>query len=429
MKHILVIGLLAAAHSLAAQTIVLSNATVIDGTGQPARRNVTIVVDGEHITDIFTSNAHAAPAGAMTLDLTGKFVIPGLIDSHVHLATDPMTTDARDQVERRLVQALYGGVTSVRDMAGDVRMLADLQRAAMSGEIESPSIHYSALWAGPAFFSDPRSIAMTRGLKPGTLPWALGLTDSTNLPLMVAAAKGSGATGIKIYAQVPGPLIARVVAEAHRQGMKVWAHARVGPASPAEVVAAGVDVASHADMFVCVIDSCARRPAAEVYEHASVNTPAVAQVIGQMKRRGTILDATLFVYDAAGSAPEAPPEVRARFAAAAKFAAAFAAAAYQAGVELDAGTDTIGDGDVGKYPNVHEELHLLVTRAGLSPLAAIRAGTLGGAKAIGSERTDGSIEVGKVADLVILEKDPLADISNTKSVRYVIHNGRLYTRR
>jgi predicted amidohydrolase YtcJ len=159
VKHLVAIGLLAAAQALSAETIVLSNATGIDGTGQSARRNVIIVVNGSPITDILVSSARTTPTGVMTLDLTDKFVIPGLIDSHVHLATDPATTDPRDQVQRRLAQALYGGVTSVRDMAGDLRMLADLQRAATSGDIESPSTYYSAPWAGPAFFSDRRGSA------------------------------------------------------------------------------------------------------------------------------------------------------------------------------------------------------------------------------------------------------------------------------
>lgn len=354
--------------------------------------------------------------------------MPGLIDSHVHLATDPSTTDPRDVIERRLKQALYGGVTSVRDMAGDARMLADLARAAMVHEIESPAIYYAALWAGAEFFTDPRTVAMSRGFAAGSVPWGLAIADSTNLALAVARAKGTGATAIKTYALLPAPLIERIADEAHRQGMKVWSHARVTPASPAQVIAARIDAVSHADMFVCVVNACTQAPTAAVYQRESATAPRLLTLYEDMKRRGVILDPTLFVYEVLGKAPGITAEQRLRLDARGAFGAAVTAAAHRAGVEIVAGTDSIGDGDINKYPNVHAEMELLVRNAGMTPLAAMRAATYAGAKAIGIEKTHGSVEIGKAADLVVLDADPALDIRNTRSVRYVIRNGRLYTR-
>ena len=97
---------------------VLAHVTVIDGTGAPAKPDQTIVLRGETIAEVFPSAARPPPPGAVQLDLTGRYVIPGLIDTHVHLATDPSGGDRRAAVEQRLRNALHGGVTSVRRHGG-----------------------------------------------------------------------------------------------------------------------------------------------------------------------------------------------------------------------------------------------------------------------------------------------------------------------
>src|SRR3954470_21279597 len=152
--------------------LALAHVTVIDGTGAPARPDRTLVIRGGRIIAELASGSAEPPAGAEVLDLRGRWVIPGLIDTHVHLATDPSAGDRRDLVVQRLRNALHGGVTTVRDMAGDGRALAELARAALVGDIESPAIYYAALFAGPEFFTDPRVLAVSRGVSPGEAPWA-----------------------------------------------------------------------------------------------------------------------------------------------------------------------------------------------------------------------------------------------------------------
>src|SRR5262249_17670999 len=146
------------------------------------------------------------------------------IDAHAHNATEPSGDDRRSVVEARLKRTLRGGVVAVRDMGGDARALADLARAAAAGDIESPEIRYSAIMAGPDFFSDPRVLASSAGVKPGAAPWARALTDSTDLRQIIAEAKGTGATAIKMYADIGSELAKRATAEAKRQGLHVWAH-------------------------------------------------------------------------------------------------------------------------------------------------------------------------------------------------------------
>ena len=395
----------------------LANATIIDGAGTPARPGMTIVVMQGKITALFPTGSQPVPPGVAVVDLTGKFVIPGLIDAHVHLATDPSGGDRREAVRARLEHALHGGITSVRDMAGDARALADLARAALVGDITSPRIYYSALLSGPGFFDDPRVQSSSRGIPSiGSAPWALAVTDTTDLPLAIAAARGTGATGIKLYAEVPPPLVERIAAEAHRQGMQVWSHATMVPSIPSDAVAAGVDVLSHAAHFVWQVDSLPdfRQRINANYGKADPDHPRLTKVFEAMARRGTALDATLYV---ARQRPEALA-----------FSAAIVRRAQRMGVPILAGTDAIGAPTEGPLPHLHDELELLVNEAGLTPLQAITAATLAPARALGIEERVGTIAVGKDADLVILTADPSADIRNTRTVDAVYRGGKRFVR-
>ena len=395
----------------------LTNVTVVDGTGGPGRPGMTLVVRNGKIDALFATGSQPVPPGLTVIDLTGKFVIPGLIDAHVHLATDPSGGDRREAVEARLAHALHGGITAVRDMAGDARALADLSRAALVGDITSPAIYYSALLSGPGFFDDPRVQSSSRGLTPvGSAPWALAVTDSTNLPLAVAAARGTGATAIKLYAEVPPSLVSKIVAEAHRQGMKVWSHATMVPSIPADAVAGGVDVLSHAAHFIWQVDTLPdfRQRINADYSRVEPDDRRLTELFKAMAARGTALDATLYV---ARQRPEALA-----------FSAQVVRHAQAAGVPILAGTDAIGAPSEGPLPHLHDELELLVTRAGLTPLQAITAATLAPARALGIEKTAGSIAVGKAADLVILGADPSADIRNTRKIEAVYRGGKRFAR-
>jgi imidazolonepropionase-like amidohydrolase len=405
----------AAAQSPATDTlpVALAHVTVIDGTGAPPRSDRTLVLRNGKIDAEFASDSVEPPAGAEVLDMKGRWIIPGLIDTHVHLATDPSTSDRRDLVVQRLRNALRGGVTTVRDMAGDGRSLAELARAALVGDIESPAIYYAALFAGPEFFTDPRVLAVSRGVHPGEAPWARAVTARSDWRQIVAEARGTGATAIKVYAAVSASVLKPLVKEAHRQGLRVWAHATLFPARPSEVVAAGVDVVSHASLLAW--ETTERLPALTERRRVqppSVDDPRIQSLLQTMARRGTILDATLFVMG------DAPPEIR-------RWSSEVTRAAWAAGVPVSAGTDSIGVDAPGILPNIHEELALLV-EAGLTPLQAITAGTRNGARAIGIDKIRGTIAPGMAADLVVLSADPLADIHQTRDIVLVFRDGVRY---
>ncbi len=398
--------------------------TLIDGTGAGPRTGMAIVVDGERIRAIVAGAGAAREfPRAQIIDARGQYVLPGLIDSHVHMATSPN----RRFAEALLRRDVYSGVTAVRDMAGDARMLADLSRAAHMAEVPSPDIYFAALMAGPEFFKDHRTVDAARGAVPGDVPWMRAITDKSDLTLAVAEAHGTGATAIKIYADLPGDLVQRITAEAHRQHMLVWAHASVFPASPREVIDAGVDVVSHA----CLLGYQVSEPVPRTYHNRppvdaaklAGDNPRIDALLADMKRHGTILDATLYVYDAMWRVPNAQPPPYCKLATAEKLAAE----AHRAGVLISTGTDAPGSWS-DPFPSLFEELSLLVRHAGFSPLEAISASAGIGAMTVGKSAEMGTIAPGKLANLLFVVKDPLADIDNLKSVIMTVKRGVLYRR-
>lgn len=355
-------------------------------------------------------------------------MLPGLVNSHEHLATPP----DRGFAEAELRKDLYGGVTTVRDMADDLRALGDIARASLVGEIPAPDIQYPALMAGPEFFKDPRTHATTRGAVAGAVPWMQAVTPETDLVLAIAEAKGTGATAIKIYADLPGGLVAAITREAHRQGMLVWAHAAVFPASPAEVVDAGVDSVSH----VCMLAYQASDVIPHAYhDRAPVQAdrfdtgpnPAVEAVMQDMRRRGTILDATLRVYAEMAAEHAAHPKTAPPYCST-DLADRLANQAYRDGLLISAGTDSFS-APADPWPALQDELELLQDKAGMQPLDVLRSATLVGAMTLHREGEIGSIAPGKLANLVFTRQDPSRDVHALRTVVLTVKRGVRFWRR
>jgi imidazolonepropionase-like amidohydrolase len=413
----------------AQEIVVFRNATLFDGTGRSPSYNMDVVVEGERIKQV-VPDANLDPSilqKAKIVDVRGRFLMPGMIDAHVHLATPPN----RRQAEAVLRRDIYGGVSAVRDMADDLRAVGDLSRASLVGEIAAPDIYYAALMAGPAFFTDKRTAQTSAGGVPGHVPWMQAVTQSTDLPLAVAQARGTFATAIKLYADLSPDMAARITAEAHRQHMKVWAHATLYPAKPSEVVAAGVDAISHACLLIRepmahVPGWTEPHPTAALTEFRDGRNVALARLFTEMARRKTILDATVWAYsaDTSGSTtmPPLPPGSCDD-----TIGGAVTGQAYRAGVPIDTGTDYVADW-TDPWPDLFHELSALSDKAGMPNGAILQSATLIGARAAGQERDMGSIEPGKLANMVVLARDPLADLSNLKSVVMTIKRGRLFER-
>lgn len=416
---------LATPWSRVASALVLTGATVIDGTGAAPQAGMTLVLRDGVIAALHKDGAATIPDGAEVRDARGQWIIPGLMDAHVHVATDPNGSDRRDLVERRLRNALLGGVVAVRDMGGDARALADLSRAAATRQIVSPLIRYSAIMAGPEFFSDPRVRASSAGVALGSAPWARAIRADADFRQVVAEAKGAGAAGIKLYADLDSSRIARLAAEADRQGLGVWAHAAMNLATPSSIAGAGVHVMSHAVLLTREATpptpSGSGRPPFD-YSVRS-DDPAIGRALNAMKRQGVVFEPTLFVFRAPSGASDTSLAHRRE-----QRAAEFTREVHAMGIPILAGTDGMGgEGDSGA-PNIHEELALLVEKAGLSAMEALRAATSTAASVLGIASTHGTVAVGKAADLVLLQADPLVNIRNTRKIVAVIQDGRVVRR-
>ncbi|MFJ3222551.1 amidohydrolase family protein [Streptomyces sp. NPDC086783] len=408
---------------------VYRGATLFDGHGGPLRPSTTIVTDGAWIRAVGDDAELDArlPSGAEVFDLDGHFVVPGLIDSHQHIATPP-DRPAAEAVLRRLV---YSGVTAIRDMADDLRQVGDLARATLVGEIPGPDIRYAALMAGPGFFDDPRTHQVSQGETPGAVPWMQAITDDTDLRLAVAMARGTHAAAIKVYADLDHTAVAAITAEAHRQGIPVWAHATVFPASPRQVVLAGVDSVSHVTLLAFEgaegqLTSYKHKPPVDHERFAGGDDRRVAELFALMRERGTVLDATAGMWSSdalAGDGPEGAERARLN----SDLAARLTAQAHRAGVEVSAGTD-YETGPENPFPALHEELAFLVDRCGMTPAQALRSATLIGARSAGTEAVMGSVEPGKLADFVVLGDDPTRGVDRLRTITMTVKRGHRFVR-
>jgi imidazolonepropionase-like amidohydrolase len=379
---------------------VLVDVTVINGSGALPKPGHTIEITQGRITALRPSVQGDTP----TLDVAGSFVTPGLIDVHVHLPQDG------GRLRAALDSMLSMGITSVREMATFLPDLAD--SLAVIDSIRFPRLYWSAFWNGPTLMDDPRIRDRYAGL--GDVPWLLAVTETTDIPAEARGARDSGVTGIKVISDL-GPSQLQAIAEsAHSAGLQFWSHAVVFPTRPSAVVASGADVISHAAFFVWEVP--AEMPTTyndphpwnifgppAPYATVSYDDPAIVTVLETMRSRGVILDPTITLMTLLGE------EAR-------TWAVNLTRLAHGMGIPIATGTDAF---------LLFDEIDALVNDVGLSPLEAITSATSVGAATIGVDEDLGSVEVGKVADLVVYPADPSADISVLRRPSHVIRGGQL----
>ncbi|WP_444904546.1 amidohydrolase family protein [Microbulbifer sp. CnH-101-E] len=405
------------------EQVLLINANIVDVKSLKIDERQSILIEGDKIKRISSTNKLSKVRGASVVDLKGKFVIPGLIDAHVHHATDPDSWDKLSITTERLRYLLRGGVTSVRDMGGDARALAYLRRQAEVDAIASPDIYFSVIIGGESFFSDPRTIASAKGRTPGHTTWMRAVDHNSDMDSVMLQAIGAGATGIKIYADVEAETVPLLASAAKRHGLKVWSHAYIGPSKPLDIVNAGVETISHAsDMSAQLVDNFKawRRKTAEFDDSTwekMLQKDSYLVLFDAMKEKGTILDATLTVFERRNDLNEKYRQLD-------QLSTQMTQFAYQSGITIAAGTDAFSDLENDTTPMIHHELKLLVDEIGMTPLEAIQAATLNAAKVIGIEGSVGSIEEGKKANMVVLSESPETNIENSQAIAHVVKNGR-----
>ena len=417
--------LLVPAWAHAGEYLELNQLNLVDATGAPARVVQRLVIHDGTIVAIDGEGTVPEPGpGARwtRIDLDGAWVMPGLIDTHVHVARFPET---RRHAERILRSAVRGGVTGVRDLGGDARALADIERAMGVGEFVGPELLFSVMLGGPDIYRGGPTSSLASGRAPGGAAWARVATADTDWRLAIAEAKGAGVGNIKLYGDLDAETSRTIIAEAQRQQLRTSAHATVFPGRPGELVEAGIGSLSHAPYLVWeAVDSVPSDYGARIagpWTSIAPDHPRLLALYARMAERGVLLDATLWVYKAMQSFS---PQMQADWAQDAfAWAAEATRHAHRAGVGVTVGTDWFEPRSDWELPNTHQELALLVDAAGFTPMEAVVAGTRNGALAMGLGDTHGTVEVGKVADLLVLQANPLDDIRNTTRIRMTIRQG------
>jgi imidazolonepropionase-like amidohydrolase len=432
-----------------ASSIAIVGATLWDGTGRGPVPNAVTVVRNDRIFCAGAAGECSIPAGSRVIDAHGQYLIPGLVDSHVHLLF-LIRGSAGQELGLDLRNLLAQGITTVRDMGTDPAGLL-----ARVGSLQAtPRVHAMQLVAGRRFFFNGfHGTATSRGtiyrqppaLAMQQLGWRpMQFDPESDAEALVAEARQAGAMGLKLYAQLDSGSVRRLTEAAHRGGMPVWGHAWVQPASVMEQAMAGQDGVVHAaglagelftveDRDTLVRDGDLQAATATVATVGAALEPSVLAALDSMARIGTMLEPTLDAVRHSVASYDAKlrriPSVQEDYVrSASRFGMEVTRQAVNRGVRISAGSDHVAYGPVADRATLLGELRLLVDSIGLSPTAALLAATRDAARAIGGQpgRHVGTIQKGRYADLVLLTKDPLQDISNLEYVELVMVGGKVW---
>jgi imidazolonepropionase-like amidohydrolase len=424
------------------QVIAITQVTVIDVAHGRSIGPQTVLIEDGRIASIVASRDARIPPSAQRVDGRGRFLIPGLVDMHVHLFN---LSSHRPPNDWSFPLYVANGITGVREMRGDVASMQWVNRWRKSfndGELAAPRI----LAAGIAVY--------------GTSP-----QDAAH---QVDAAADAGADFIKVFSEIPESHWRAVLAAAHARSLPVVGHV---PAGVSFLAAAKAGQRSD-EHLMQAYEACssienklledrrnlagdaltARRDAQEMQTLKAFDPETCRKVARAVAVTGQLQVPTLVLADedllAQNGSPSADPRWRylradehprweqflsgytAQDAALAKLrgpvAQQIVSIMHQAGVPIMAGTDSPM---AGVYPGfaLHDELELLV-QSGLTAREALYSATLEPAKFLGMADTGGSVDVGKRADLVLLDADPTKDIHNARRINAVVLDGRLLRR-
>ena len=425
--------------------------TVIDATGAPPQSDRTVIVKDGRIFSVAKSDTVGIPAGADVIDATGRYMIPGLWDMHVHIAFENWEP---------FIQTVYfpmlmaNGVTGVRDMAGDMRVLLDLRRKSASGEILAPRM----VIAGRELSWLPQDAGQFAVLHPiegrhyvDQLAKAgvdfIKVQDPLSRSVYFAVADEARLQKIPFVGHVPYSVTA---AEASAAGQRSFEHLIGIP----EGCSTKERELKHAESVAMVRFDPSWHDAEREFFSAfeTYDAEKAAALFALLKRDNTWQVPTLveerITHTISGGRWETDerlrymPEVALRWwdtymsgltdgrtaediADGKKYFEReldLARAMHRAGIKFLAGTDALGQPYTFPGFSLHEELELLV-KAGLTPLEAIQTATRNPAEFLGLLDSQGTVEKGKIADLVVLDANPLDDIRNTRSIVGVVVHG------
>lgn len=425
--------------------IVIKGGRLIDGTGRPPIEDAVVIVAGEKIKAVFREGQEPIPSDAHVIDARGQTILPGLIDVHVHLggsaaggASPEEYTPTRELHD--LKAYLYSGVTTIRSLGDWKDRLLDLRRQERAGQLLAPRLFivgksFTAPGGHPVstiFAQVPRFIVENAVYQVETEEQA---RDS------LRALAADQVDGIKVIydggsARRPLPklklhLLRLIIAEAHKAKLMVSVHCGSGQ-DVTDAVLAGADGVEHAGQEGLDEETLRRMaergvfyaPTLAVYEallHLAQGVNLVDDPLVRASVLPIILESLAKPHEGLAARLKADPHAAARLERQLETAKTNVRRAIAAGVKIVAGTDA---GNPGTFhgPAIHRELVLLV-EAGLTPMQALMAATHTAAAYLGALDRLGTIEPGKLADILIVEGDPTKDIATTRRIIRVIKGG------
>jgi len=422
--------------SIDTPTVALVHARVIDGTGAPARTNQTVVIHDGRIASVGPDAGAQIPAGAQVVDLTGKSVIPGLVMVHEHLYYPTGPGVYANLTESFVRLYLAGGVTSMRT-GGNMNGFGeiDMKKAVDAGQRAGPWMDATAPYLeGPGL-----NLLQVHELK-----------DAAEARRMIDFWNDMGATSLKAYMHITRDELKASLDEGHKRGMKLTGH--LCSVTYREAAELGIDNLEHGFFAATDFvpdkkpDVCPGQGAGQAALAAvDPNSDAVKSLIRELVQKHVALTSTLTVFETfTPNRPMPPgldvlePQLKAQFeqrftqtqqsTRPSVYTTLFPKARqlevdfFRAGGTLLAGTDPTGGGGVIPGYSDQRALELLV-ESGLTPLEAIKVGTMNGATFLGRANRVGSIAAGKQADLVVIGGDPSARIEDIRHVEIVFKQG------
>jgi len=406
----------------------IEHVTVIDGTGAPPQADMTVVVSGGRIVSLSPSKV-AGPVRGRKLNGRGRFLIPGLIDAHIHLrGATPEKSPGQgvviDEVAARqaLASYLYAGVTSVVDLGNQPELILKARADERAGRIASPRIFATGhLITYPGSHGDSMAIRITDFERDRA---QLDRHVAEEMPDIVKLTYDEEGWGARpMITLLPPDLMAKTLQYYNLHGVRTTVHVS-SERRALEAIAAGADTLAHPIIQGPVSDSFVRLMAAR--KTPFVTTLTIGENYSRLVEHPEYLDEPLYVASFSPAERKTlQTEVR---------------TAWQtrtwtwwmkvmtpicqdniAKIVAAGGVAVLGT-DQSSGPAVHREMELLAG-AGIPPLQILKIATLNGAVFLGREQDMGSISVGKLADLVLLEADPTRDIANARAITWVMKNG------
>jgi imidazolonepropionase-like amidohydrolase len=396
--------------------VILEGATVIDGTGALPRPNTTLIINGSKIMYASNNTAnnyyHNSSAADNVINLTGKYIIPGLFDMHAHVANVRKNSYNQSESEYMLRMLLTHGVTTIRNTGGPTEQSVALRENVSEGKIVGPQI----FTAGQLLNTPQVPIPFVEKQ----------VQTEQDVRQEVRNQVATGVDYIKLYVGLSPELVKAAINEAHSNGIKIIGHLYL--TSWTDAANLGIDALTHGiPVSPFLLSEANQQKFLEAGDHpfnhflwldlVDLNGPEINEMMEALVNNDIPVDPTLGIYEA--MIKEEPqnqylwPKVL-----------QLTKMLYDNGVTILSGTD-IPNFDLVPGSSLHHELEILV-EAGISPLEVIKIATRNGAQALGIENDVGTIEPGKQADMIILSDNPVDEISNTKKIEAVINNGQFY---